>query len=354
MKIYTRYIVASVLKTGFAVALFASAVMLGVDLFRNLDMYLAYSVPSGTIVRLTLLYWPQALLFAIGPAFLFSVTYFLSMLHASNEIIAVLNSSIKYSEVIRPILITGLFLSVFFFLFNEGACIPATSSKTAMTEAATSGSTDDGNNYNIAMSDMTEGYMVYAGTYVNSTKSLYNVTLVSASDDSVLRIDAEYARWDSSNDTWTFFNAWEYTEGGPVHKDSVTVSEMKLEPEMFVNMSDKVDSMPLAQAGRYLRRIKSVDVSRYRETAAYFYDRILNCLTPLVMVVIACSMNYRIKKNVLFISIIFSIAIAVVYFVVRMMTVMMAKQGMIAPYMGTLVPFIIILILGTVLRNING
>ncbi len=61
------------------------------------------------------------------------------------------------------------------------------------------------------------------------------------------------------------------------------------------------------------------------------------------MMVIACSMNYRFKKNVLFFSLICSICIAVVYYVIQMMTVMLADQGVIAPWLGILIPFAVIL-----------
>ena len=67
------------------------------------------------------------------------------------------------------------------------------------------------------------------------------------------------------------------------------------------------------------------------------------------MIMIACSINYRFKKNVLFFSLVCSICVAVVYFVVQMMTVMMADQGVIAPQLGTLIPFAVIILIATVM-----
>ena len=68
------------------------------------------------------------------------------------------------------------------------------------------------------------------------------------------------------------------------------------------------------------------------------------------MIVIACSITYRFKKNVLFFSLVGSICIAVVYFVVRMVTVMLSDQGVIAPILGTLIPFAAVIMVSLLLR----
>jgi len=352
MRICTRYTVSSVLKTGIAVTLLSAFMMLGVDLFRNLDTYVTYNVTAWNVFVLTIMYFPQAILFTIGPSFLFAVTYFLSMLHANNEIIAILNSSIKYSDIIRPIIITGIAISVFFFLFNEGACIPATSNKQAMFETVTTGKDQTENSYNVSISDMTKSYMVYAESYINSTKTLYNVSFISGKDG-IRRINADYAVWDQERCSWIFYEVNIYDDGVQYY-DILEVKELELTPDMFRNLSDDVTTMPLGQAGRYVRQMRMIDIEKYYEMASSYWDRILNCLTPLVMIIIACSMNYRYKKNVLFLSIIISVATAVVYYVVRMMTQIMASQGIIAPAMGTLVPFMVIILLSLAARKING
>jgi len=352
MTICTRYTVSSVLKTGIAVTLLSAFMMLGVDLFRSLDTYVTYNVSAWNVTVLTLMYFPQAILFTIGPSFLFAVTYFLSMLHANNEIIAILNSTIKYSDVIKPIIITGVAISAFFFVFSETVCIPATSNKQAMYETVTTGRDKLENSYNVSISDMTKSYMVYAESYIHSNRTLYNVSFISG-EDGIRRINADYAVWDQDRESWIFYEVNVYDEGVKFY-DMLEVKELELTPDMFRNLSDDVSTMPLGKAGRYVRQMRMIDIDKYYEMASSYWDRILNCLTPLVMIIIACSMNYRYKKNVLFLSIIISVATAVVYYVVRLMTVIMASQGIIAPAMGTLVPFIVIIMLSMIARKING
>jgi lipopolysaccharide export system permease protein len=95
--------------------------------------------------------------------------------------------------------------------------------------------------------------------------------------------------------------------------------------------------------------MKGLNPEQYASMGTEYYKRIFSCLTPLIMILIACSINYRFKKNILFFSLVCSICIAVVYFVVQMMTVMLSDQGVIAPQLGTLIPFIVIISLTTVM-----
>lgn len=352
MKILGRYIVFSILSVGLAVTLFASVMMMGVDLFRNLDTYVTYNVSSHDVVRLTLLYFPESVLFTIGPSFLFSVTYFLSMLHANNEIIAVLNSTINYRKVLIPIIACGLAVSLFWFVFNEKAGLPCTSQKEKLKEAVTTGESGPEDNYRIALSDMTRNYMVYASRYVNSTQTLYNITFIQSFSDNVIeRIDARRAVWDNERQMWQFFDAMVYessADGSILNtrsEESYYEQNLGLEPEMFRNLSNDISKMPLGIARKYVSRMRYLNPEQYAEMASSYYERVFGGLTVLVLVIIACAMNYRFKKNILFFSLVFSVVVAVVYYVVRMMTMMMSRQGIIAPYLGTLTPFIVILIL---------
>ena len=65
-------------------------------------------------------------------------------------------------------------------------------------------------------------------------------------------------------------------------------------------------------------------------------------LSPLVLLFIACTISYRYKKNILLFSIITSLGIAVIYYVVQMVTLIMARQGVIGSVWGMVIPMIVI------------
>lgn len=354
LKTLDRYTVTSILKTGIATSLLACFMLLGVDLFSNLDLYMNHNVGFAKAFAVTILYFPEAFLLALGPSFLFAVTYQLSMLHAHNEVMSVLNSGVSLSRIVRPIAVLAVVLSIFYFFFNEKVAIPSSNEKALQKENITK-DTDSTNNQDIALSDMQSGYMIYAAIYSDSDQTLFDVSLIESDEHGGLirRTDAYRAVYNQETGLWTFYDAYVYTptpEGVAVeHIGDYENKTVLLEPQLFRNVSNEISTMSLDLARAYLDRMKVLNPEQYASLGTEYYKRIFSCLTPLIMILIACSINYRFKKNVLFFSLVCSICIAVVYFVVQMMTVMLSDQGVIAPQLGTLIPFIVIIALTSVM-----
>ncbi len=356
MRILRRYTLFSVLKISIITALLASLILMGVDLFSHLDSYMSNNVGFAKAMGVTSLYFPEAFLLSIGPSFLFAVSYQLSAMHSSNEILIVLDSGVSMARLVFPIVVMGVLVSGLYFAFSEYVAIPMSNRKTVVTERLTNMSLN-GDNRNVALSDMQSGYMVYASIYSDSDMSLHDVTLVQNDDEGKLisRTDARIARYDQDTGLWTFLDAYIYAPNGEkvdvIHEEKMVSPVMRLEPQLFRDSSNEISSMSLDLARAYLARMKTLNPDEYASLATEYYQRILGCLTPLVMMVIACSITYRFKKNVLFFSLVGSICIAVVYFVVRMVTVMLADQGVIAPILGTLIPFAAVIVISLLLRT---
>ena len=355
MRVLRRYTILSVLKIALATALLASLILMGVDLFANLDSYMNNNVSFVKAMSITSLYFPSAFLLAIGPSFLFAVSFHLSSMHSSNEILVVLDSGVSISRLVAPIIILGVLVTGFHFVLNETVAIPLSNQKKVITENITDTSSN-GNNQNVALSDMQSGYMVYAGLYNDKEQTLYDVSIVQSDETAQLksRTDAYKAVYNPNRRLWTIYDAYVYSPTGNGVRvdyiDSIDSTVLKLEPQLFRDVSNEISNMSLKFARSYLMRIKGLNPEGYASLATEYYERILGCLTPLVMIIIACSITYRFKKNVLFFSLVGSICIAVVYYVVRMVTIMLADQGVIAPALGTLIPFAAVIVVSSGLR----
>ncbi|MBR2282472.1 MAG: LptF/LptG family permease, partial [Spirochaetales bacterium] len=266
----------------------------------------------------------------------------------------IMNSGVSFSKVVAPIVVLAVVLTAFHFGFNEMVAIPSTNRKNVLTEQITN-SYSSSNNSDIAMSEMQNGYMVYAASYSDRDQTLYDDSLLESTEDGKLirRTDAYKAVYDNETNLWTFHDVYIYE---PMQLDD-GASDIKvrslskqvntvlmLEPQLFRSGTNEISRMSLDLARAYLTRMKSLNREEYAKLGTEYYKRIFSCLSPLIMVIIACSMNYRFKKNVLFISLIVSISLIVVYYVVQMMTMMMANQGVIAPQLGTLIPFAVMLL----------
>jgi lipopolysaccharide export system permease protein len=349
MRLLTRHIISSVTKVGLITLLLCTLMLVSVDLFMHLDSYVNSEVPALTIFRLSLLYTPEALLFALGPSLLFAATYHLSQMQANNELISLYNAGISYAKIIIPILLLGFCFSLFQFGFNELVAIPSSrSKKVSQDELFGLKSTFD--NRNITLSDPEGRYVVHASHYNDETKTIRALVLVLQDGQGRLqsRIDATSATWDEKGRVWTLSDAIVHNldpTGQSVdsrRENSIIIGVFDLEPSYFRNISSDIKTMELSAALDYLEKIRSLNPKLWHEAATDFATRMLASLTPLVLIFIACTINYRYKKNVLLFSIITSLFLAVIYYVVQMVTLIMAKQGVMAPVWGMVIPMIVI------------
>lgn len=350
MKTLDRYIVGSLLRyTFWAVALLVLVLTL-FDLFSHLDSYVSRHVAWSTIVRLSLFYIPQAVVYAIAPAALFAATYFLSLLNANNELIVLYTAGIPYYRIAAPILFLGLLFSFAQGACNEAIAIPLTVERTTLANAAL-GIQKSSDASNVILQDAQGTYVLYAARYYEQQQRISSPLVVFFDDQGQLteRIDASSGWY--NGEYWVLEDTTLYT----IDTDGMAVSverqaeyhdtRISLEPALFRNLSSDIRTMELNSALRYVRQLKTINYGHYREYATDLADRIYANLNPFILVCISCSVVFRWKKNVLVLSILSSLSVAVVYYVMRMVSLIFAKQGVIAPSLAALAPMAILMVL---------
>lgn len=343
-----RYILSNVLRVGVIALLLCSFVMVTVDLISNLADYIRMEVPFATIALRSLYYAPEAVLMCTGPAFLFSLTYFLSQLSANNEMICLLNAGIPYRRILRPCLVLAFCVAGLYFAFSEQVGIPAGTLKNRLEEQIFYSSTTY-DNRNVSLYDSVNGYVLYARRYIDSESRLKGTVLIHRNSDGTLdfRMESDSALWVDGNWEFNDNTVFEIDPSGSVKVTKPThlrFEDLDINVQMFRSTSADVTSMPIRGAWDYLQTVREFEPSRYPELATDFWQRVLSFLTPLVLMIIACSINYRFKKNILLFSIVSCLCIGVVYYVVQMLTLILASQGMISPISGTLAPVVMILV----------
>ncbi|MFA6687902.1 MAG: LptF/LptG family permease [Sphaerochaetaceae bacterium] len=352
MRLLDRYVLWSILKVTLVTLALCTLMLVGVDLFTNLDSYLQNDVSWGQILRMSGLYIPQAMLIVIGPAALFSTTYFLSMLQANNEMISLLNAGIPYRRILAPCLILALLFSIGQFALNETFGIKCEVRREVLSDELF-GQRSSYDNRNVTLSDVNGGFVIHAARYRAQERRIIDVVVVLRDDAGAIRgrVDASRGDWDEVLGSWVLKDATVYLldrQGNEVSSYYTPVFDdivIDVEPELFRNLSTDIKTMDLDTAVRYLRRMKYLEPSRWVVYSTEFWERVLGCVSPFILMLIACSINYRFKKNVLLFSIISSLCVAVVYYVVQMLTLILAKQGVIPPVFGMLIPMIVVFLL---------
>ena len=349
MKVIHKVILLPILKTALVTLLLCTLMMESVQLFSDLDNYLNNHTSLLTILQLCLLDLPTSMLYCMAPSLLFASAFTFSQLTANNELICLYNASFSQKKIVLPVLLMGLFFCMFQFAANEFLAIPAMKERN-MIEAQNFGLKSTRDNRNITLTDYDNALVFHAKFYNDQVKQVSNVSILLKGQDGLIneRIDAPEAFWDEKQGLWVFFDVT-LTDIDIArntisihHMDSYSDRRLDLKPQLLRDNSDDIKTMELSMALPFLQTMKKLDRSKYQEYAVDFAQRILGCLAPVVMLFISCTINYKFKKNILLFTIILSLCIAVIYFVVQMMTLILARQGVLNPVQGMVIPMIVI------------
>ncbi len=345
MKVLHRYLLVSFLRLVIITTFLLSFILLLFDLFSYLEQYLQAEIGLKSILYATILYLPEAIVFAIPPSALFASTYILSMMHTHNEMIVLNNSGISFRKLTSVFIISAIFLSLFQFVFNEEVTIKANKMKSEYTQQILD-SNISADNRNITLYGLDRSYIVYAKRFSEEDNKITKVSLYHMNNDGSLRERVDATSGVYIEGKWILNNANIYSIENKIAsftlQESYTPLYFTLEPSFFANKNNEVITMDLLDALQYIEGIKLIRKSEYSLIASDVYNRIFKNLAPLILILISCSTVFAWKKNVLMLSIITSISIAVVFYVMLLMGMILAKQGVIDPIMGTLGPMIIL------------
>ncbi len=328
-----------------AAILFFVLILQLADLFSNLWRYFNNNVSILQMGKIAYLYLPMCISYSIPIALLFSISFTLGGLYANNELIAILGAGISFYRVIAPFIVLSFLLSVFSFWFNDSIVIPTYREKNSIYKELLRINVSYNRSNATVISD--NNRIIYQTEYYNDKKkTLTGVLLIFRNRDYsfLKRIDAAWAEWNGSN--WVLHNSTVYTW----NKDTKTIKTERMDlysdkelikaPESFRKITRKVDEMSYSDASEWVETLKKSGLP-YREALTNFYKKISFSLTPLIVALIAGAIGSSFKKNILLMSLLISLSVSVVYYVMQMVALIIAKNGYIPPLAGAWGSFIV-------------
>jgi lipopolysaccharide export system permease protein len=320
------------------------------DLLPNLPRYVNADAGISDVSLLALYYAPQCLSYSIPICLLFAASFTLGSLYANNELIAVFTSGVSIRRYIVPIAAAGLLISFASFFFEDGIVIAANRAKNEISQKILKQTRSKNQANLIVMSG--SGKIVYQAYFYNDEeKSLQNVTVTERSADGsfLFKVVAEKAVFEDG--AWKFEKArlfrWN-EKGDALYDQFVNVfrrEDIDEPPEMFRKRIKGIEELTVAEAGLYLEQRAATGFPSSAEMADY-HKRFAFALTPFIVVLISSSMGGWFKKNVLVMSLVASLFVAVVYYVMQMISMLYAEMGRIPPFIGAWIPSIAFLAVG--------
>ena len=350
-----RLILSSLLPVfGISVLFFVLIIELA-DISPQLYRYVSSGVGPEVVAQIILLYLPTCIVFAVPLALLFSVAYTLGSYYARNELVAMFGAGVSLRRLIVPIVGAGWVLSVGLFLFEDAVAIETLRKKNQLHRSAL-GIQLRLDNFDVTVTSASGLIVYHAARYDDEAEALTDVVMVERAADGgmVRRIDAGSARWDG--DGWQFDDVrlfhWQDTEQGRVmveeQKESMSLTGIDDGPATFRRGNREVAEM------RYLDAMEWVETLRkagrdHRKPLTETYGKIGFAVTPLAVSLIAATVGGLLRRNIMLMSLLLSLGIAVVFYVLRLAGGILAENGVVSPEVGAFAAVLLFLLTGLLL-----
>jgi len=319
-----------------------------IDLFGTLWRYLSLEVPALSILKVLSLYLPTCISYALPVALLFSTAYTLGSLYARNELIAVFCSGTRLSSFVLPLIVAGALLSAFSFFFSDGVVLDSYRQKTQLSRKLL-GQNVTRSNADVAVISA-DGRMVYKCTYYDDAgKSLSGLAIVErdAGGNPLSLVQADSARWDgagwSMNRVKRFARmadgSWSETSYGS-YRDPSFVEP----PSTFRNQNLDVREMSVSELAAQVAFLRRAGLP-YQGALAERHKRFSFSFTPLIVVLLSSAFGGRFRKNVLLMSLLSSLLLATGYYIFQMVTMLLARTGLLPPAIGAWSPLVVFALL---------
>ncbi len=332
---------------------FFSFVLVLVDVLMNLWKFILNVVPASQVFHLMVLYVPKTISFSVPLAVLFSVAFSLSDLYANNELVVIFASGISLIRFTIPLLIISLLLTLGYFFFDDRIVVPTYAEKQSLERTLLKEEHSKDNSKIVVLAD--NALIIYKADYYNDEKQkLFNLYVVVRDRQKSLYaiIHADAASWNKTLNRWTLQNGEQYTKKGT---DLVfgTVETTLLDrlteiPETFRNNTINVDEVGTKEAKEYIEHLEKAGLPS-AEAKSDYYKKFSFPLIIFIVVFISIGLSGRSRKNVLLISLALSVGAAVIFYVMQMVTMLLAKFGYIQPLAGAWIPVIFFIALSAIL-----
>jgi lipopolysaccharide export system permease protein len=260
LKVIDRYIIKQFFG-GFIFALILIvSVAMTIDLGEHMNKFVQHNLTIRQVFFGFYLYFIPYLIGLLGPYFvLITVIYFTSRLSSKSEIIAMFNSGMSFTRLLRPYLITSIILAIFFWV-AVNYFIPYSDVKRLAFE----------NKYIAYQSQSSDAHIhkrlddstyFYLRVYDNMAKTAYNVTLEKIVNSQLKeKVMADQAIFDTLTKTWTFNKLFirTFSDG----KEKIEVLETKkyainLDPSLLIKRWTHIQELNRTELKELIDQLKA-------------------------------------------------------------------------------------------------
>ena len=326
---------------GIALLLFTLALQL-VEVVTNLVRYIQLAVPLVSILEIQLYFLPSSLHFALPIAMLFAVSFSIGNFYSTHELLAVYGIGISLTRFCLPIFMFAAIMSVFSFVLEDTVIVRVRARYHALRESILLINTGGDSDF-VALFGADGNDIYYAEKYDSGAGVLTNPTFIERDIQGTItrRISANTATWDGKY--WVLDNAhsytWENANVEVVHRIHGRSRFLNLEitPASFDRADLEIEEMNITQAREHIiaRRRSGLP---FRKELTVYHERFSFACTSLVVALISCGIGGLLRRNTLLLSMLISLCVTVIYYVLGLIMDLLAFNGYASPVFAAWFP----------------
>ena len=352
MKKFDWYIIKKFLSTFFFTISLILIIVIVFDISEKIDDFLRSNVSIDKIIFDYYLNFIPYFGNLFSPLFIFiSVIYFTSKMAGNSEIIAILNSGMSFSRLLRPFIMTAFFLASLSFVLGN-FIIPETNKERIDFENKYIKRKQKKRIKNIHMQIQRDQY-VYMESYNRSKNIGYKFTLENF-ENNVLKskLSANYIEYDTVNNNWKardYFIRKYQEKNDEIIKGSVIDTVINLSPSDLAKNRSLVETMGMKKLNQYIKQEEIKGTAQIVYHKIEKHKRIANPFSTIILTVIAVAIGSKKIRGGAGIQLSLGLLMSFAYILFMQISTTFATNSNLLPIIAVWIPNLIFTVIAFVL-----
>ena len=356
MKKFDWYIIKKFLSTFFFTISLILIIVIVFDISEKIDDFLRSGVSVEKIIFQYYLNFIPYFGNLFSPLFIFiSVIYFTSKMAGNSEIIAMLNSGMSFSRLLRPFIFCAIFLASLSFVLGN-FIIPETNKERIDFENKYIKRKQKKRIKNIHMQIQKDQY-IYMESYNRSKNIGYKFTLENFKKNILKsKLSANYIEYDTINNNWSIkdYTIREYYKKGEnISKGRLLDTVINLNPSDFAKNKSLVETMGMKKLNDFIKEEEIKGTSQITYHKIEKHKRLANPFSTIILTIIAVAIGSRKIRGGAGIQLSVGLLISFGYILFMQISTTFATNSNLLPVISVWIPNIIFILIAIFLVKIT-
>ena len=280
-----------------------------------------------------------------SPLFVFiSVIFFTSKLAENSEIIAMMSTGMSFKRLLRPYMISAAIISI--MTYGMGAYVIPKGNVTRLNFEDQYKKRKKQEYVRNVQVEVDSGVIAYMERYENYNKTAYRFSLDKFVDKKLVsHLTARSATYDTTTvNKWTLKNYMIREMDGM--RETITKGErldsiIKMEPQDFLIMKGKQETMTSSELSAYIERQRRRGFANIKEFEIEYHKRIAMSFASFILTIIGVSLSSRKVKGGMGMYLGVGLAWSFSYILFQTVSATFAVNGNASPFLAVWVPNIV-------------